>query len=99
MAGAGRFPARSGWFPGAGIGGTTADAFQARLGRKIEALTRGDRNKPIVTMARNAERFSARNLALRLVALGYTDVTWYRDGREAWEVADQRETEVAVQQW
>jgi hypothetical protein len=26
-------------------------------------------------------------LALRLVALGYTNVNWYRGGREAWEVA------------
>jgi TolB-like protein/class 3 adenylate cyclase len=85
--------------PGAGIGGTTTDAVQARLGRKMEALTRGDRTKPIVTMAWNAERFSARNLALRLVALGYANVTWYRGGREAWEVAGQPETEVAVQDW
>lgn len=85
--------------PGAGIGGTTADEVQARLGRKMEALTGGDRTTPIVTMAWNAERFSARNLALRLVKLGYTDVTWYRGGREAWEVAGQPETEVVAQDW
>ena len=42
---------------------------------------------PIVTMGFNAERFQGRNLALRLVALGYTNVYWYRGGREAWEVA------------
>jgi TolB-like protein/Flp pilus assembly protein TadD/rhodanese-related sulfurtransferase len=85
--------------PGAGIGGTTDDGVQARLGRRMETLARGDRTRPIVTVAWNAERYSARNLALRLVALGYTDVTWYRGGREAWEVAGQPETEVVVQEW
>ena len=72
---------------GAGIGGTVSDEFQERLRRKILALTDGDVNRPLVTMCWNAERFQARNLALRLVALGYRDVYWYRGGREAWEVA------------
>jgi adenylate cyclase len=84
---------------GAGIGGTTSDLFQARLGRKMQELTHGDRSMPVVTMAWNADRFSGRNLALRLVALGYTNVIWYRGGREAWEVADLPETEVVVQEW
>jgi len=85
--------------PGSGIGGTTSDPLQARLGRKMQELTHGDRSTPVVTMAWNAYRFSGRNLALRLVALGYTNVIWYRGGREAWEVAGQPETEVAVQEW
>jgi adenylate cyclase len=84
---------------GAGIGGTTSDPFQARLGRKMQELTHGDRSMPVVTMAWNADRFSGRNLALRLVALGYTNVIWYRGGREAWEVAGLPETEVVVQAW
>jgi adenylate cyclase len=33
----------------------------------------------------NPERFSGYNLALRLVALGYTRVHWYRGGFEAWQ--------------
>ena len=48
---------------------------------------------PIVTVAWNAERYQSRNLALRLVALGYTNVYWYRGGREAWEVAGLPETD------
>ena len=36
---------------------------------------------------------------MRLVALGYTNVYWYRGGREAWEVADLPETQVDVQDW
>ena len=85
--------------PGSGIGGTTSDSLQVRLGRKMQELTHGNRSTPVVTMAWNAYRFSGRNLALRLVALGYTDVIWYRGGREAWEVAGQPETEVTVQDW
>jgi len=39
------------------------------------------------------------NLALRLAALGYTRVYWYRGGREAWEVAGFPEAELNVQEW
>ena len=62
------------------------DEIQDRLRRKLHDLTNGDLNKPIVAMGWNAERFDGRNLALRLVALGYTQVHWYRGGREAWEI-------------
>jgi hypothetical protein len=84
---------------GVGIGGSLSDAFQDRLARKMQQLTGGDRNLPIVTMGGNAERFQGRNLALRLVALGYTDVYWYRGGREAWEVAGLPQTELGMQYW
>jgi rhodanese-related sulfurtransferase len=33
------------------------------------------------------------------VALGYTNVLWYRGGREAWEVAGLPETELVMQDW
>jgi adenylate cyclase len=45
------------------------------------------------------ERYDGRNLPLRLVALGYTRVYWYRSGREAWEVNGLPETELDVQPW
>jgi TolB-like protein/class 3 adenylate cyclase/tetratricopeptide (TPR) repeat protein len=83
----------------AGIGGTTSDEYQERLSRKMLPLTKGDRDIPIVTMGWNAERYQGRNLALRLVALGYTNVYWYRGGREAWEVAGLPETQVDTQDW
>ena len=84
---------------GAGIGGSVSDEFQERLGRKMQQLTGGDRKVPVVTMGWNAERFQGRNLALRLVALGYTEVYWYRGGTEAWEVAGLPETELVMQDW
>jgi adenylate cyclase len=62
-------------------------------------LTNGELSTPIVAVGWNSERFDGYNLALRLVALGYTKVYWYRGGREAWEVAALPETVVDVQDW
>ena len=58
---------------GAGVGGSMSDAYQDRLGQKMQQLTHGDRSVPVVAMGSNAERFQGRNLALRLVALGYSE--------------------------
>jgi adenylate cyclase len=82
-----------------GWGSSVADAIQDRLRRKMQELTRGDRNKAIVAVGWNCERFDGRNLALRLVALGYTQVYWYRGGREAWEVNGLPENELAATPW
>jgi adenylate cyclase len=65
----------------------------------MRQLSGGDLSYPIVSISWNSERFDGRNLALRLVALGYTHVYWYRGGREAWEVNGLPETISDVQQW
>jgi adenylate cyclase len=83
----------------AGHGGSTSDAMQDRLRKKMQTLTNGDPAKPIVAIGWNSERFDGRNLALRLIALGFTHVYWYRGGREAWEVNGLPETQVDVQHW
>jgi adenylate cyclase len=83
----------------AGSGGSLVGAGQDRLRRAISALTGSDLARPIVAVGWNSERFDGRNLALRLVALGYTNVYWYRGGREAWEVNDLPETELAATDW
>jgi TolB-like protein/DNA-binding winged helix-turn-helix (wHTH) protein len=83
----------------AGLGGSLTDRAQDRLRSKMRELTAGDLSRPIVAVGWNSERFDGRNLVLRLVALGYTQVYWYRGGREAWEVAEQPETELALQDW
>ena len=83
----------------AGWGGSTSDATQDRLQRKIKALTKGDLSKSIVAVGWNSECFDGSNLVLRLVALGFTQVYWYRGGREAWEVNGLPETAVDVQDW
>jgi hypothetical protein len=83
----------------AGLGGSVTDVEQDRLRSKMCELTAGDLSRPIVAVGWNSERFDGCNLALRLVALGYAQVYWYRGGREAWEVADLPETDMAMQNW
>jgi adenylate cyclase len=83
----------------AGLGGSFTDTAQDRLRSKMRELTAGNLDKPIVAVGWNSERFDGRNLALRLAALGFTQVYWYRGGREAWEVSGLPETELDVQEW
>jgi adenylate cyclase len=83
----------------AGLGGSFTDEAQDRLRSKMKKLTGGDLRRLIVTIGWNAEHFDGRNLALRLASLGYTNVYWYRGGREAWEVNGLLETNLDVQQW
>ncbi len=82
-----------------GLGGSFDDEAQDRLRRKMAELSGGKLDRPVVAVGWNSERFDGRNLALRLAALGYTQVYWYRGGREAWEVAGQPEAELTVQEW
>jgi adenylate cyclase len=83
----------------AGLGGSFEDTAQGRLKAKLHALTAGDLNRPIVAVGWNSEWFDGRNLALRLAALGYRQVYWYRGGREAWEVHGLPEAELSLQDW
>ena len=83
----------------AGVGGPRSDIIQERLRRKMHDLTGGDLATPVIVIGFNAERFDGPNLASQLVTLGYTDVHWYRGGREAWEVAGLPETEADIQDW
>ena len=79
--------------------GTFTDAVQKRLEQKLRALTGGDMAKPLVAMGFNVARFDGYNLALRLRHAGYTNVYWYRGGREAWEVAGMPEDVVRPADW
>jgi adenylate cyclase len=82
-----------------GLGGSFTDAAQDRLRSKLRELSAGDSSTPIIAVGWNSHRFDGYNLALRLVALGYTKVYWYRGGREAWELNGLPETNLDVQQW
>jgi adenylate cyclase len=84
---------------GSGRGGILSGPMTERLGRKLQQMTKGDLSVPIVAMGWNSERFDGRNLALRMAALGYKQVYWYRGGREAWEVAGLPETDLVPQDW
>jgi tetratricopeptide (TPR) repeat protein len=82
-----------------GLGSSFTDEAQDRLRSKLHELTGGNLNRPIVAVGWNSERFDGRNLALRLAALGYIQIYWYRGGREAWEVAGLPETAPDVREW
>jgi adenylate cyclase len=84
---------------GAGQGAGFSETVQNRFRRKMQNLTNGDLSAPIVVFCVNSERFTGYNLALRLVALGYTQVYWYRGGVEAWQVNGLSETDLALQEW
>jgi hypothetical protein len=79
--------------------GTFTDEVQKRLEQKLRALTGGDMAKPIVAMGFSVARFDGYNLALRMRHAGYTNVYWYRGGREAWEVAGMPEDVVRPADW
>jgi adenylate cyclase len=86
-------------FRDAGLGGSMSDAMQDHLQKKMFELTKGDLATPIVAVGWNSESFDGYNLTLRFVALGFTNVYWYRGGCEAWEVAGLPKTAVDVQDW
>jgi class 3 adenylate cyclase/TolB-like protein len=79
--------------------GSFDDAVQKRLGVKLLKLTSGDMTKPIVAVGWNAASYDGYNLALRICHAGYTNVYWYRGGREAWEVAGKPEEVTTPVDW
>ena len=82
-----------------GRGGSFLDMTQDRLRRKMGELTKDDPSSPIVIVGWNCEHFGGWNLTLRVAALGYTNLYWYRGGREAWEVNGLPETDLELQDW
>jgi hypothetical protein len=73
--------------PGAYRNGVLDDAKRQALKVLVDGLLNGDRTRRVITYSWNAAFWDARNLALELVALGYPNVSWYRGGLEAWDVA------------
>jgi len=83
-----------GWsIPGAvglkniGLGGTFQDGAQQALRQVMQRLARDRLAAPVVAVGFNALRFDGYNLAVRLAALGYTNVYWYRGGLASWTEA------------
>jgi hypothetical protein len=63
------------------------DAKRQALKVLVDRLLHGDRTRRVIAFPWNAISWDARNLAIELVALGYPNVSWYRAGLEAWDVA------------
>ena len=82
-----------------GAGGSLTDVAQDHLHTIMRELAHGDLAKPLVAMGWNSQNYDGRNLALRLAALGYTNVFWYRGGREAWEARQRPEATLTGMDW
>jgi adenylate cyclase len=68
--------------------GTLTDEWQTALAQLIDQVTNGDKQRPVAAFSYSINWWISRNLALRLVALGYRNVYWYRGGWEAWDAHD-----------
>jgi adenylate cyclase len=73
--------------PAAYRNGVLDDEKRQALKVLVDRLLRGDRSRRVIIFSWNAVFWNARNLAIELVALGYSNVSWYRGGLEAWDVA------------
>ncbi len=79
------------WFPGAAPADLPPER-EALLKARIEALTGGDKAKPVVTFC-HPDCWGSWNMGKRLVMWGYAKVVWFPRGIEGWQESD-RPTEV-----
>lgn len=70
------------WMPGAGSGSEDA-AFVKAFDDRIEALTHGDKDKPVLAFCHPA-RWGSWNAAKRVTQMGYRHVYWFPQGAEGW---------------
>lgn len=75
------------WMAGAGAGDMTPDE-EKRFGIAMASFAGGDKARSLVFLCVDAECWLSYNAALRAIALGYTNVMWYRGGIAAWRHAD-----------
>ena len=75
------------WMIGAGAGDMSNEE-EKRFAEAIAKFAGGDRSRPLVFLCVDAECWLSYNAALRAIALGYTNVMWYRGGIAAWRTAD-----------
>ena len=78
----------SNWLPAAGQGGTFDDDIQTQLAVTLANITDDGLARPIVVYCVDANCWLSYNAALRLHALGYENLYWYRGGIAAWKAAN-----------
>jgi PQQ-dependent catabolism-associated CXXCW motif protein len=74
-------------FTQAGLGNSYSDQVQQHLAAHLTQLTHGNLRAPIVFFCLSKTCWLSHNAAVRAVSLGYTNVLWYRGGRDAWIAA------------
>ena len=75
------------WMAGAGAGDMSPDE-ERRFRQAMANFAGGDKGRPLVFFCVDAECWLSYNAALRAIALGYTNVIWYRGGIAAWRHAE-----------
>jgi PQQ-dependent catabolism-associated CXXCW motif protein len=75
------------WLRDAGVGRHLDDDIQAWFDLHLSQVTARDKSRPVVFFCASRMCWLAHNAALRALDLGYTDVYWYRGGRDAWQAA------------
>lgn len=75
------------WLRDAGVGRHLDDDVQAWFDLHLSQLTGHDKTRPLVFFCASRLCWLAHNATLRALDLGYTNVSWYRGGRDAWQAA------------
>jgi PQQ-dependent catabolism-associated CXXCW motif protein len=75
------------WLRDAGVGRHLDDDVQAWFDLHLSQLTNRDKSRPVVFFCASRMCWLAHNAALRALDLGYTNVYWYRGGRDSWQAA------------
>jgi PQQ-dependent catabolism-associated CXXCW motif protein len=75
------------WLRDAGVGRHLDDDVQAWFDYNLARLTGRDKSRPLVFFCASRMCWLAHNATLRALDLGYTDVYWYRGGRDSWQAA------------
>ncbi len=78
------------WLDKAGLGRWQAgdeSSIHARLFREAMARLAPDKSRKLVFTCHSTTCWQAYRAALRAIAIGYTDVAWYRGGVRSWIVA------------
>ena len=65
-------------------GGRFDDQVQTDFGAYLQRATAGDRSRLLVTYCQGVRCWGSYNAALRAIHMGYTNVHWYRGGKEVW---------------
>jgi PQQ-dependent catabolism-associated CXXCW motif protein len=73
------------WLPDTGYG-ELAPVTEAYLRQSLELASGGDRTKLLVIYCLR-DCWMSWNAAKRILAMGYTNVGWYRDGTDGWSEA------------
>jgi PQQ-dependent catabolism-associated CXXCW motif protein len=83
------------WLRDAGVGRHLDDDVQAWFDLHLSQLTGHDKSRPVVFFCASRMCWLAHNATLRALDLGYTNVYWYRGGRDSWQAAGLPMTPVA----